>query len=83
VVNLGGGRFGGAGLVATLGEGHFCDGIGGYFGRRSFLWRGLVAKLGVGRFLWRDWWLCWEKGIFVAGLVATYVGRRAFLWRDY
>jgi hypothetical protein len=43
--------------VATLGEWHFCDGIGGYFGRRSFLWR--------------DWWLSWEKGLFVAGLVAT------------
>jgi hypothetical protein len=27
-----------AGLVAMLGEGHFCDMIGGYVGRRAFLW---------------------------------------------
>ncbi len=54
-----------AGLVAMLKEGHFCGGIGGYVGRWPFLWR--------------DWWLCWEKGIFVTGLMAT-LGE-GHLWR--
>ncbi len=58
-----------AGLMAKLGEGQFCGWIGDYVERRAF-------------FVLRDWWLRWEKLIFVEGLVAT-LGRRAFLWRDW
>jgi hypothetical protein len=48
VATLGERRFFVAGLVATLGERHFCGFIGGYVGRRAFLWL--------------DWWLRWKKG---------------------
>jgi hypothetical protein len=43
-------------MVTMLGRA-FCGGIGGYAGRRAFLW-------------W-DCWLLLEKGIFVVGLMAT------------
>jgi hypothetical protein len=52
-----------AGLMAMLGEGHFCCGIDDYVERRAFLWR--------------DWWLRWQKGIFGGG-ISGYVGKRAF-----
>jgi hypothetical protein len=81
VAKLGGRRFGGAGLVAirleksifvaglvtTLGEGHFCCGIVGLVGEKGIFVGGLVATLGEGHF---------------CGRISGYVGRRAFLGRD-
>ncbi len=60
-----------AGLVARPGEGNICGGIEGFVGRWAFFVAGLMATWGRRVFLWRDWWLRWEKGIFVAELVAT------------
>jgi hypothetical protein len=63
-------------------KGHFCYGIGGYVGRRSFLGRNWWLRRGEGHFCGGIGGYVGEKGIFVAGLVAT-SGRRAFSWRDW
>ncbi len=55
--------------MATLGKGHFCGGIDGYAGRRSFLWRDWWLCWEKG-FLRTYWWLRWDKDIFVAVVVA-------------
>ncbi len=68
-------------LMAKLGEGHFCDMIGGYVGIRTFLWRGIGAYGGRRAFLWREiGGYVGRRAFLGVGLVLDgYVGRRAFL----